>query len=211
MIFFFRRNLYDWFIRERGFSGNLSPDTTLIVITLVAAAVMVALAAWIARIPPNLRRYDPDEYDQRFNGIGGTLLVTAVIVSILPLVVGTEIIVDHFLWTTEARAVFTNVGSAGLLWLGFNAAAAGIRIVFALLLIWLFFRRRRVFRVAAIGYMLLTLLIFFIHDILLTETFKSNNMIVFENFTQVTRSLQIMVLATPYLLFARRVQATLRN
>ena len=211
MIFFFRENLHAWLLKELGFRQALTADMTLILISVVAAALMAVVATRMARIPANLRRYDPDEHDQRFNGIGGTLLIAAAVVSVLPLIIGAEIVVDRFLWSTEAAALFESIGPAARLWLGFNAASVGIRLVFALLLVWLFYRRRRFFRVATILYLLLTVVIFLIHDMLLSEAFTNKSMVVFENFTQLTRSLQITILVIPYILFARRIQATMRN
>ncbi len=99
----------------------------------------------------------------------------------------------------------------GELWIRFNAAATGIRLAYSLLLVWLFYKRRRVFRMAAIGYLLLNMILFLLHDFILTQIFTANNMAVFENFSQVTRSIQVALLLTPYILFARRIQATLRN
>jgi hypothetical protein len=211
MFFFIRSNLHEWLRRELGLPEALRLDPTLLLILLGGAIVMGVIASRIARIPANYRRYDPDEYDARFNGIGGTLLITAALVSLEPIRLIVELFIDRFLLSSETHDLLGGMGEMGNFWLMFNATATGIRIVFALLLVWLFYRRKRIFRVATIGYLSLNVLLFLLHDFILTQIFTANNMAVFENFAQVTRSMQVALLSTPYILFARRINATLRE
>jgi len=208
--------LYEYIRKAIG--GQASPG--LDSHTIAAAAIGILIVCWIGslvyRITPNFRKYDPDEYDAKWRGIKWTLIPVAALVAFEPLRVLGEIYVGRLLYQHVTWLTFATEGSPRYhpgfsALLTANAFLKGAQFAFAGLLLLVFVRRRRIFRLVMIGYLLYIPLMFAVLDMFLSAVFGRLDMIVFENSNHIFAGLRLAVVGIPWVLLSRRVNATFRE
>lgn len=208
--------LYQYIRRILG--GTPSPELDSHAIAAIALGFLTAslIGSWLYHIRPNFRRYDPDEYDQKWRGIKWTLVPIAVLVAIEPLRVLYEIYVGRLLSLRDTWLTFATEGGHGYHpWFSALLTASGflrgMQFGFAALLLIVFIRKRRIFRMVAVGYLLYIPLTFVVLDVLLSKVFGRRDMIVFENSDHIFAGLRLALVGIPWVLLSRRVNATFRE
>jgi hypothetical protein len=197
-------------------NSPLSLRATIIVIGTATLLIGALLSGRLYSIPVNYRNYNPNEYEPRWRGIKGAMLV-------LPCLLAVEFVrffvwmkCDSILFTQQAWQALATPGSTAYSpWFGpfihITAIGVCIRFVYLFLLVAAFVRRRRIVRLLAAGYLAFVPLLFLIRDILLTQIFPRGHEVLFENFKQISGVLPFAVIVIPYLFISRRVQATFSN
>lgn len=175
------------------------------------ALAMFGVWTWLAAVA---FRYDPSpsrDRDDRWGGIGGWLLLLAVVLALRPFVFGSQLLTLANAMSIDKWSVLTTYGSStyNVWWapmLLFELAVNSVQFVFSLLLLVLFFQRRSSFpRVAIL--LLLVALVLQAGDLMLASllpTIKTKP----EDIAQTVHVAIGVTVWAAYLLRSRRVKAT---
>jgi hypothetical protein len=205
--------LYDLAVKALDGNEVAGISWHLVILTILAAAVSAGGAWLFYRRPPNFRRYNPAEYEERHRGFRGGLIALALVGLIEPVRLLLQFEVLPFFYSHSIHEALTARGGSfhdglfGTL-LAVNASAIGIRLGLIPITALAFLHRRRSLRLLGITYIALLVLLPGINDLLLTQMFEQEHQIVYENFRSLTLTLQLALLLIPYLIFSRRVNAT---
>jgi hypothetical protein len=210
---FCRSFLSDFIVQKLGDAPSGSISVGLLLLGLFTALLMAALCRKLYAIPANLRKVDPDAWGPRFNGIRGMLILVAVVVMFEPFRIVFELICNIYLLREDVWTRFVLESPAGTwfgIYIGFTVVMVVARLMYANLMALTFINRRRVFRALAIGYLFVLCGDLLMDDLFLTQYFETGHMVLLENFKRLMQIITILVLAVPYLVFSRRVNATFR-
>lgn len=205
--------LSDYFKIELGKNLFRSPNWMLMLYTLVIVYICITAARKAYRIPASYKNYDPSEYDDKWKGLRGTLILLGALLVAEAVKNIVFFINGYYFYSEELWQALTNTGSPlyNNWWefvIYFYIFAGVYKIIFSGLLFIIYLERKRSFRVLFILYIISDFLFLAVKYFAFTNIFDPTHVLIYESFSDFSLALQFAIVIICYVLFSRRVNAT---
>lgn len=208
--------LLEYLASYSGNPGFGSINIPLLILPLIILIASIYFGKKIIRAKPNFKHFDPAEYDRRLVGVRGWLWVMLMILYFLLLITGVNFYDGLYLYGTNTWNYLTSDAAKdpSAYWsisIVFTTASNFFLLMYAMLLSILIFKKKRIFKMALLIFLPLTVALAGIKYFLFSQILPVNHLIIYHSFMYFSFTLQISFVLLAYFAFSRRVNATFVN
>lgn len=194
--------------------GSLNLPLLILPVLLLIASFFAG--KFLLERKPSYKHYDPKDYSDRLVGFRGLLSIALLLILFIIIINGYNFYNSLFLYGANTWDFLTihNQKYPSSWWgltIYFVSASNFFLLFYSIFIIILTIKKKRIFKIAILIYLPVTLLISGIKYFLFSQMLHQSHEIVYESFIYMSFLLQISIVLLLYVAFSRRVNATFSN